>query len=75
MEVKVGVYPDFDKAAGYVSLYDAGRVEFELRGVSQEDAKFFVKARKQSRPIYGSVGVATRDTKVEFTAHVEARPR
>lgn len=30
MGVKVGVYRDFDKAAGYVSLYDAVRVEFEL---------------------------------------------
>ena len=47
MEVKVGVYRDFDKAAGDVSLYDAVRVEFELWGVSQEDAKFFVKAWKQ----------------------------
>jgi hypothetical protein len=44
MEVKVGVYRDFDKPAGDVSLYDAVRVEFELWGVSQEDAKFFVRA-------------------------------
>ena len=47
MEVKVGVYRDFDKPAGDVSLYDAVRVEFEFWGVSQEDAKFFVKAWKQ----------------------------
>lgn len=47
MEVKVGVYRDFDRTAGDVSLYDAVRVEFELWGVSQEDAKFFVKAWKQ----------------------------
>jgi len=47
MEVKVGLYRDFDKPQGDVSLYDAVRVEFEMWGVSQEDAKFFVKAWKQ----------------------------
>ena len=40
-----GGYPD--KPAGDVSLYDAVRVEFEMWGVSQEDAKLFVKAWKQ----------------------------
>lgn len=47
MEVKVGAYRDFDAPPGEVSLYDAVRVEFELWGVSQEDAKYFVKAWKQ----------------------------
>ena len=47
MNVNVAVYRDFDKTAGEVSLYDAVRVDFEMWGVSQEDAKFFVKAWKQ----------------------------
>jgi len=48
MEVKVGAYRDFDKPrSGEVSLYDAVRVDFELWGVSQEDARYFVKAWKQ----------------------------
>lgn len=47
MEVNVAVYRDFDKPSGDVSLYDAVRVDFEMWGVSQEDAKFFVKAWKQ----------------------------
>lgn len=47
MEVKVGAYRDSDTPPGDVSLYDAVRVEFEMWGVSHEDAKFFVKAWKQ----------------------------
>lgn len=47
MEVNVAAYRDFDKAGGEVSLYDAVRIDFEMWGVSQEDAKFFVKAWKQ----------------------------
>jgi len=46
MEVNVAVYRDFDRTAGEVSLYDAVRVDFEMWGVSQEDAKYFVKAWK-----------------------------
>lgn len=47
MEVKVGAYRDFDKpAANDVSLYDAVRVDFEMWGVSQDDAKFLVKTWK-----------------------------
>ena len=47
MEVNVAVYRDKDKPAGEVSLYDAVRVQFEMWGVSDEDAKFLVKAWKQ----------------------------
>lgn len=47
IEVNVGAYRDFDKPGGEVSLYDAVRVDFEMWGVSHEDAKFFVKTWKQ----------------------------
>ncbi len=47
MEVTVGAYRDMDQPAGEVSLYDAVRVEFEMWGVSDDDARFLVKTWKQ----------------------------
>lgn len=47
MEVSVALYRDFDKAQGEVSLYDSVRVQFEMWGVSDDDAKFLVKTWKQ----------------------------
>lgn len=47
IEVSVAMYRDFDKAQGEVSLYDAVRVQFEMWGVSDKDAQYFVKAWKQ----------------------------
>jgi uncharacterized OsmC-like protein len=47
MEVDVAVYRDKDKPSGDVSLYDAVRVEFQMWGVSDDDARFLVKTWKQ----------------------------
>ena len=47
MEVSVAAYRDFDKAAGDVSLYDAVRIQFQMWGVSDDDARFLVKTWKQ----------------------------
>ncbi len=47
MEVSVAVYSDKDKPPGDVSLYDAVRVQFEMWGVSDDDARFLVKTWKQ----------------------------
>jgi len=47
MEVNVAVYRDEDKPAGELSLYDAVRVEFEMWGVSDDDARYLVKTWKQ----------------------------
>lgn len=47
MEVNVAIYRDMEKPAGDVSLYDAVRVEFEMWGVSDDDARFLVKTWKQ----------------------------
>ena len=47
IEVSVALYRDFDKPAGEVSVYDAARVQFEMWGVSDDDAKFLVKTWKQ----------------------------
>ncbi|MDP6829498.1 MAG: OsmC family protein [Alphaproteobacteria bacterium] len=47
MEVNVAAYRDFDKPSGDVSLYDKVHVEFELWGVSDDDARFLVKTWKQ----------------------------
>lgn len=47
MEVNVAVYRDKDKPAGDISLYEAVRVEFEMWGVSDDDARFLVKTWKQ----------------------------
>ncbi len=47
LEVNVSLYRNKEKPQGDVSLYDAVRVNFELWGVSHEDAKYFVKAWKQ----------------------------
>jgi uncharacterized OsmC-like protein len=47
MEVNVAVYRDFDKPAGDLSLYDAVRIEFQMWGVSDDDARFLVKTWKQ----------------------------
>ena len=47
LEVNVSLYRNKDKPSGKVALYDAVRVNFELWGVSSEDAKYFVKAWKQ----------------------------
>ena len=47
LEVNVFLYRNKEKPQGDVSLYDAVRVNFELWGVSHEDAKYFVKAWKQ----------------------------
>jgi uncharacterized OsmC-like protein len=46
MDVSVAVYTDKDKPAGDVSIYDAARVQFEMWGVSDDDAKFLVKTWK-----------------------------
>lgn len=47
MEVKVGAYRDMDKPLGEISLYDSVKVEFEVWGVTEEDAEYLVKAWKQ----------------------------
>jgi uncharacterized OsmC-like protein len=47
MEVNVAVYRDMDKPAGDLSLYDAVRVQFEMWGVSDDDARYLVKVWKQ----------------------------
>jgi uncharacterized OsmC-like protein len=43
MDVNVAAYRDFDKPADDVSLYDAVRIQFQLWGVSEDDARFLVK--------------------------------
>jgi uncharacterized OsmC-like protein len=47
MEVNVAVYRDADKPAGDVSLYDAVRIQFEMWGVDDDDARYLVKTWKQ----------------------------
>ncbi len=47
MEVSVAAYRDFDKPAGDLSLYDAVKIEFEMWGVSDDDARYLVKTWKQ----------------------------
>ena len=42
--VNVAIYWDMAKPAGDVSLYDSVQVEFEMWGVSGDDARFMVKA-------------------------------
>ncbi len=46
MEVNVALLRDFDKPQGEVSLYDAVRVQFQMWGVSDDDARFLVKTWK-----------------------------
>lgn len=46
MEVNVALYRDFDKPQGEVSLYDSVRVQFQMWGVSDDDARFLVKTWK-----------------------------
>ena len=47
MKVNVAAYRDFDKPSGDVSLYDEVRIQFEMWGVSDDDARFLVKTWKQ----------------------------
>lgn len=52
MEVNVAAYRDPDKPApdktgADVSLYDAVRIQFQMWGVSDDDARFLVKTWKQ----------------------------
>ncbi len=47
MEVNVTVYTDKDKPPGDISLYDAVRVQFEMWGVNDDDARYLVKTWKQ----------------------------
>ena len=47
MEVNVAMYRDMEKPAGEVSLYDRVRVDFEMWGVSDDDARHLVKTWKQ----------------------------
>ncbi len=47
MEVNVAAYRDMDKPAGDVSLYDAVRIQFQMWGVSDDDARYLVKTWKQ----------------------------
>ncbi len=47
LEVNVAAYRDKDKPAGDLSLYDAVRVQFQMWGVSDDDARFLVKTWKQ----------------------------
>jgi len=46
MEVNVAAYRDPAKAAGDLTLYDAVRIQFEMWGVSDDDARFLVKTWK-----------------------------
>jgi uncharacterized OsmC-like protein len=46
MEVGVAAYRDFDKPVGELSLYDAVRIEFQMWGVSDDDARYLVKTWK-----------------------------
>ena len=47
MEVNVALYRDIDKPASDVSLYDAVRIQFQMWGVSDDDARYLVKTWKQ----------------------------
>jgi|TARA_B100002003_G_scaffold27164_1_gene22516 uncharacterized OsmC-like protein len=47
IEVNVAAYRDFDKPSGDVTLYDEVRVQFQMWGVSDDDARFLVKTWKQ----------------------------
>jgi len=47
MEVNVSAYRDANKPVGEVSLYDAVRIQFQMWGVSDDDARFLVKTWKQ----------------------------
>ena len=47
MEVNVAAYRDVDKPARDVSLYDAVRIQFQMWGVSDDDARYLVKTWKQ----------------------------
>ena len=47
MEGNVAAYRDFDKPSGDVSLYDEMRMEFQIWGGSDRDARFLVKTWKQ----------------------------
>ncbi len=47
MEVNVALHRDIDKPAGDVSLYDAVRIQFQMWGVSDDDARYLVKTWKQ----------------------------
>ena len=47
MEVNVAAYRDTDKPTGDVSLYDAVRIQFQMWGVSDDDARYLVKTWKQ----------------------------
>jgi uncharacterized OsmC-like protein len=47
MEVTVAAYRDFDKPAGDLSIYDKVRIDFEMWGVSDDDARHLVKIWKQ----------------------------
>ncbi len=47
MEVKVESYQDPDVPQGEVTIYDAIRVDFEMWGVSNDDAEKLVKIWKQ----------------------------
>jgi uncharacterized OsmC-like protein len=47
MEVNVAAYRDFDKPSGDLSLYDEVRINFQMWGVSDDDARFLVKTWKQ----------------------------
>ena len=47
MEVHVAVYTDNDKPPGDLSIYDAVRVQFEMWGVTDDDAQFVAKTWKQ----------------------------
>ena len=44
IEFNVAIYRDTAKPADDVSLYDSVQVEFEMWGVSDNDARFMVKA-------------------------------
>lgn len=46
MDVKVAMYRDFSKPQGNVTLYDEVRIQFEMWGVSGDDAEFLVKTWK-----------------------------
>ncbi len=47
MEVNVAAYRDTDKPTDDVSLYDAVRIQFQMWGVSDDDARYLVKTWKQ----------------------------
>ncbi len=68
LDVVVQAYRDTSKPVGDVTVFDKIDIQVQLWGLVHDQAEYLVAQWKRRCPLYGSVAVATPDTRVAWTS-------